>query len=32
MRAINDIYQNRKGDMDDKLMIVSAGIWNLLIA
>jgi len=32
MRAINDIYRNRKGNTDDKLMIVSAGIWNLFIA
>ena len=32
MRAINDVYRNRKGNTDDKLMIVSAGIWNLFIA
>jgi len=32
MRAVNDTYRNRKGNTDDKLMIVSAGIWNLLIA
>lgn len=32
MRAINDIYRNKKGNTDDKLMIVSAGIWNLFIA
>jgi len=32
MRAINDTYRNRKGNTDDKLMIVSAGIWNLFIA
>ena len=32
MRAVNDIYRNRKGNTDDKLMIVSAGIWNLFIA
>ena len=31
MRAISDIYRNRKGNTDDKLMIVSAGIWNLFI-
>lgn len=32
MRAINDVYRNRKGNTSDKLMIVSAGIWNLFIA
>lgn len=32
MRAINDIYRNKKANTDDKLMIVSAGIWNLFIA
>ena len=32
MRSISDIYRNRKANTDDKLMIVSAGIWNLLIA
>jgi len=32
MRAINDVYRNRKGNTDDKLMILSAGIWNLFIA
>jgi len=32
MRSINDIYRNKKANTDDKLMIVSAGIWNLLIA
>ena len=31
MRAISDIYRNRKGNTDNKLMIVSAGIWNLFI-
>ena len=32
MRSITDIYRNRKANIDDKLMIVSAGIWNLFIA
>jgi hypothetical protein len=32
MRAITDVYRNRKGNTDDKFMIVSAGIWNLFIA
>ena len=32
MNSISDIYRNRKGNIDDKLMIVSAGIWNLFIS
>jgi len=32
MKSISDIYRNKKANTDDKLMIVSAGIWNLLIA
>ncbi len=32
MRSVSDIYRNRRGNTDDKLMLVSAGIWNLFIA
>lgn len=32
MKSISDVYRNKKGNIEDKLMIVSAGIWNLLVA
>ena len=32
MRSVSDTYRNRRGNTDDKLMLVSAGIWNLFIA
>ena len=32
MKSISDVYRNKKANTDDKLMIVSAGIWNLFIA
>ncbi len=32
MRSVSDVYRNRRGNTDDKLMLISAGIWNLFIA
>jgi hypothetical protein len=32
MNSTTAIYRNKKAGTDDKLMLVSAGIWNLLIA
>ena len=32
MKSAADIYRNRIAGTDDKFMVVSAGIWNLLIA
>jgi len=32
MRATTDIYRNKIVGTDDKMMLVSAGIWNLFIA
>jgi len=32
MRSVSDVYRNKRGNTDDKLMLVSAGIWNLFIA
>ena len=32
MRSTSDIYRNKIAKADDKFMIISAGIWNLLIA
>lgn len=32
MKSTTDIYRNKIANIDDKFMIVSAGIWNLLIA
>jgi len=32
MKSTTDIYRNKIANTDDKFMIVSAGIWNLLIA
>lgn len=32
MRSVNDVYRNKKANIDDKLILVSAGIWNLFIA
>lgn len=31
MRSTTDIYRNKIANTDDKFMIISAGIWNLLI-
>jgi len=32
MNSATDIYRNKIANTDDKFMLVSAGIWNLLIA
>ena len=32
MRSTTDVYRNKIAGIDDKLMLVSAGIWNLFIA
>ena len=32
MKSISDVYRNKKGNIDDKLMLVSAGLWNLMLA
>jgi hypothetical protein len=32
MKAATDIYRNKIANTDDRFMLVSAGIWNLLIA
>ena len=32
MSSATDIYRNKIAGTDDKLMLVSAGIWNLFIA
>jgi len=28
LRCVNDIYRNRKANIEDRFMIISAGIWN----
>jgi hypothetical protein len=32
MNSTTNIYRNKRANTDDKFMVVSAGIWNLLIA
>ena len=31
LRCVNDVYRNKKANIEDKFMIVSAGVWNLEI-
>ena len=31
MGCVNNVYRNKKGNVDDKFMLISAGIWNLEI-
>jgi len=29
MSCVNNVYRNKKGNVDDKFMVICAGIWNL---